>query len=61
MRIAFAALALVALMLGAQAQIWIMSPANQTGSGNHAAVTPCNAGQLDFSVSTGCNLIYAGH
>lgn len=23
--------------------------------------TPCGAGQLDYSVSTGCNLVWAGH
>lgn len=23
--------------------------------------TPCGAGQTDFSVATGCNLVWAGH
>lgn len=31
------------------------------GPGKGAVLTPCGAGQLDFSVATGCNLVWAGH
>lgn len=32
-----------------------------SGSFNSTPTVPCNSGQLDFSVSTGCNLVFAGH
>lgn len=31
------------------------------GGGSITPTTPCGAGQLDFSVATGCNLTWAGH
>jgi len=47
---------LAALAARTNAQIWIFSPANQTGHGISTPLVPCGAGTIDLSLATGCNL-----
>jgi hypothetical protein len=64
MRAAFLALVLVAaLAAGAHAQIWLMSPARQSGGGNPIPPPPCipgtSNGQMDFSVCSNIGITAA--
>lgn len=52
-------IAIFALALCAPAKPQLMltgAGSNQAGGGS--LPTPCNAGQLDYSLSTGCNVVF---
>lgn len=53
MRLALTLAALLALVATATGQIWLMSPANQSGHGIPTPLVACGAGALDFTDACG--------